>query len=421
MPLERNRRRRRLWPCILIFVVTAVSWFSPHTATAMSSDPYKILGVSRRASNAEIKKSYRKLCLLYHPDKNVQKTATERTISEQKFKQIRQAYDSILNKDSFGLGTGGVQMPEGYFTALFRNFWVLLSRPDLFLAEMRKLNLFATGSPIATRGQRNPGEPDIKSIYFETIKVPLEDLYRGVPLFRMRFKDNIWKRYRASIRGNFFIYSLYQASAIAFPIVSKSKVIAWLIGLYILHGTTPVPDPNSSYFTTIQRGTKGGEKTVRFANWKELEVIFQIQEAGHSIYHRVGENLHAELILTRKQAKKGCLKRLKALDPAEDDIKIRIPAKKYSYKKEQAFLQQQKTRRKEAKEPNETKKSHRAYDNTIRIPGRGWPIRNRTKSNVDFYSQGDLFVTIKVQPPKSKKNGETKKRSSSIFSFLSRK
>ena len=368
---------------------------------AMSSDPYKILGVSRRASNAEIKKSYRKLCLLYHPDKNVQKTDQEKTLSEQKFKQIRQAYDSILKKDTIGLASGGLS--EGYFTTIFRNFWVLVSRPDLFLAEMRKLNLFATGSPIATRGQRNPGEPNVKSIYFETVKVPLEDLYRGVPLFRLNLKDNLWKRYKASIRGNFFIYSLYQATSIAFPILRRNKIIAWLIGLYIVHGTTPVPDPKASYFTTIQRGTKGGEKTVRFANWKELEVIFQIQEAEHFMYHRIGDNLHVQLNLTRKQAKKGCLKRLKALDPAEEDIKIRIPAKKYSYKKQQAFLQQQQEeiRHNQTDESIATKKANRTYDNTIRIPGRGWPIRKRTKSNVDVYSQGDVIVTINVQEPKA--------------------
>jgi len=34
------------------------------------SDFYKILEVSENASQDEIKKSYRKLSLLYHPDKN---------------------------------------------------------------------------------------------------------------------------------------------------------------------------------------------------------------------------------------------------------------------------------------------------------------------------------------------------------------
>ncbi len=55
-------------------------------------DYYEILGVSKDASKAEIKKSYRKLALKYHPDKN--KDAG----SEEKFKEISEAY-AVLYDD----------------------------------------------------------------------------------------------------------------------------------------------------------------------------------------------------------------------------------------------------------------------------------------------------------------------------------
>ncbi len=50
-------------------------------------DYYKILGIEKSASPAEIKKAYRKLALKYHPDKNKGDKA-----SEEKFKEISEAY-----------------------------------------------------------------------------------------------------------------------------------------------------------------------------------------------------------------------------------------------------------------------------------------------------------------------------------------
>jgi DnaJ-class molecular chaperone len=55
----------------------------------MGKDYYKILGVSRSATDDELKKAYRKLALKYHPDKNKAKGA------EDKFKEIGEAYDVL--------------------------------------------------------------------------------------------------------------------------------------------------------------------------------------------------------------------------------------------------------------------------------------------------------------------------------------
>jgi len=55
----------------------------------MGKDYYKILGVSRGATDDEIKKAYRKLALKYHPDKNQSPGAEER------FKEIGEAYDVL--------------------------------------------------------------------------------------------------------------------------------------------------------------------------------------------------------------------------------------------------------------------------------------------------------------------------------------
>lgn len=54
-------------------------------------DYYELLEVSRTASDAEIKKAYRRLAMKYHPDRNPGDSA-----AEEKFKEIQSAY-SILS------------------------------------------------------------------------------------------------------------------------------------------------------------------------------------------------------------------------------------------------------------------------------------------------------------------------------------
>ena len=56
-------------------------------------DFYKILGVSRSATNHQIKKSYRKLAMLYHPDRNNEPGA------EQKFHDIGAAYEVLSDTE----------------------------------------------------------------------------------------------------------------------------------------------------------------------------------------------------------------------------------------------------------------------------------------------------------------------------------
>lgn len=59
-------------------------------------NPYEILGVSRNASEAEIKDAYKKMVKKYHPDKYQDNPLGD--LAEEKLQEINQAYDHIMNE-----------------------------------------------------------------------------------------------------------------------------------------------------------------------------------------------------------------------------------------------------------------------------------------------------------------------------------
>ncbi|KAI2809157.1 DnaJ sub B member 5 [Blomia tropicalis] len=79
----------------------------------MGKDYYAILEISKKASDEEIKKAYRKLALKYHPDKNKSSEA------EEKFKLVAEAYEVLSDKkkrdiyDQFGEEGLNGSMPSG--------------------------------------------------------------------------------------------------------------------------------------------------------------------------------------------------------------------------------------------------------------------------------------------------------------------
>src|SRR3569832_417330 len=98
------------------------------------ADPYQILGVARTASEADIKKAYRKLAKELHPDKN-----KDNPKASEKFSEVTNAYDLLTDKDKrarfdrgeidgdgnpaapfgFGAGDGSVTIniqPHRFFT-----------------------------------------------------------------------------------------------------------------------------------------------------------------------------------------------------------------------------------------------------------------------------------------------------------------
>lgn len=87
------------------------------------TDYYEVLGVSRKADESELKKAYRKLAMKYHPDKHQASAGKSAKDSEEKFKELNEAYEVLSdpNKraayDQFGhagLDAAGMGSAHGF-------------------------------------------------------------------------------------------------------------------------------------------------------------------------------------------------------------------------------------------------------------------------------------------------------------------
>mmetsp|Transcript_46136 Transcript_46136/g.68739 ORF Transcript_46136/g.68739 Transcript_46136/m.68739 type:complete len:373 (-) Transcript_46136:97-1215(-) len=75
-------------------VKSRLFWFLQILLLAQAADYYKLLGVSRDATNKEIKKAYRAKSLEFHPDKNKEEGASD------KFAEINHAYEVLSNEET---------------------------------------------------------------------------------------------------------------------------------------------------------------------------------------------------------------------------------------------------------------------------------------------------------------------------------
>lgn len=79
------------------------------------TDPYKVLGVSRDATDDEIKKAYRELARKYHPDNYVNNPLSD--LVQEKMKEINEAYEEIQKQRAGGGTRGGDSSYDGSYSS----------------------------------------------------------------------------------------------------------------------------------------------------------------------------------------------------------------------------------------------------------------------------------------------------------------
>ncbi|TNN48601.1 DnaJ subfamily C member 16 [Liparis tanakae] len=116
-------------PLAVVVVLSVLLTGAAHAGPEM--DPYKILGVTRSASQAEIKKVYKRLAKEWHPDKNKNPGAEDMFIKITKSYEILSSEDKRANYDRYGQtddtqpyggGRYGHQHDNFYFDESFYNF-----------------------------------------------------------------------------------------------------------------------------------------------------------------------------------------------------------------------------------------------------------------------------------------------------------
>ncbi|HWR17541.1 MAG TPA: molecular chaperone DnaJ [Terriglobales bacterium] len=133
-------------------------------ATNTKRDYYEVLGVTRTATDQEIKSAYRKLAMRYHPDKNPDDPS-----AEEKFKECSEAYSVLADAqqrsryDQFGhAAVGGGAGPGVDF-----NSAVFTDLSDLFGDMFGFGDLFGGGGRRRTRAQRGQDLREDITIEFE--------------------------------------------------------------------------------------------------------------------------------------------------------------------------------------------------------------------------------------------------------------
>ncbi|RPD98817.1 molecular chaperone DnaJ [Aureibaculum marinum] len=336
----------------------------------MKEDYYKILGIDKNATSAEIKKAYRKMAIKYHPDKNPGDKQ-----AEENFKKAAEAYEVLGNADKKarydqfghsafegghgGFGGGGMNMED-----IFSQFG------DIFGGA------FGGGGFSGFSGGRSRGGARVKGSNLRIrVKLTLEEIVNGVEkkvkVKRLvkaqgvtyktcdtcngqgqvtRVTNTILGRMQTATtcptcQGAGEIIDNRPSGANAQGLVEKEESVSIKIPPGVVDGVQ------------LKVSGKGNEAP---GNSISGDLLVVIQEVAHDKLKREGNNLHYDMYISIPEAVLG---ESKEIDTLTGKVRIKIEAGTQSGK-------------------------------ILRLRGKGLP-------SLEGYGKGDLLIHVNVWTPKS--------------------
>jgi len=335
----------------------------------MKEDYYDILGVSKSASAADIKKGYRKKAIQYHPDKN-----PDDPKAEEMFKKAAEAYEILSNADKKarydqyghaafegggGFGGGGMNMDD-----IFSQFG------DIFGGAFGGGGGFSGFGGFGGGGQRRVKGSNLRI----RVKLTLEEVANGVEKkVKVRRKvqaDGVTYKTCATCNGqgqvtkiqNTILGRMQTAATCSVcggsgQIIDKRPSDADGQGLRVAEETVSINIPAGvEEGMQLKVPNKGNEAP---GNGVPGDLLVAIETVDHDTLKREGDNLHYDLYISLSDAVLGTSKEI---DAVSGKVRIKLEPGIQSGK-------------------------------ILRLRGKGI-------SSLNGYGSGDLLVHVNVWTPK---------------------
>ncbi|TQD37749.1 molecular chaperone DnaJ [Haloflavibacter putidus] len=336
----------------------------------MKEDYYDILGISKDASTAEIKKAYRKRAIKYHPDKN-----PDDKEAEEMFKKSAEAYEVLSNPDkrarydqmghaafdgSGGFGGGGMNMDD-----IFSQFG------DIFGGAFGGGGGFSGFGGGFGGGQRRAKGSNLRV----RVKLDLEEIANGVEK-KIRVKRKVQApgtsyktcptckgtgqvtRVTNTILGRMQTASPCTQCSGSGQIIDKKPSDADAQGLKVQEETVSIKIPAGVVEgMQLKVSGKGNEAP---GNGIAGDLLVAIEEKEHENLQREGDNLHYDLYISFSEAALGASKEIQTVN---GKVRIKI-------------------------EPGVQS-------------GKILRLRNKGVPSLNGYGKGDLLVHVNVWTPKT--------------------